>query len=45
MKNFALDRTTVLQPDADRTDGALDAAADGDVLRIYGALDLRAGGI
>jgi hypothetical protein len=37
MKNFALDRTTVLQPDADRMDGALDAAEDRDVLL---ALDL-----
>jgi hypothetical protein len=33
MKNVSLDRTTVLQSDADGTDGALDAAADCHVLR------------
>jgi hypothetical protein len=42
MKNIALDRTTVLQLHADSTDGALDAAADRDVLRNDAALDLRA---
>ena len=40
MKNVTLDRTTVLQLDADGTDGALDATADCDVLRNDGALDL-----
>jgi hypothetical protein len=42
MKNVALDRTTFLQLDADRTDGALHAAADCDVLRNDAALDLCA---
>src|SRR5262245_19799880 len=42
MKNIALDRPTVLQLDADGTDGALDAAADRDVLRNDAALDLGA---
>ena len=42
MKNVTLDRTTVLQLDADGTDGALDAAADCDVLRNDVALDLCA---
>src|SRR6266536_4297732 len=42
MKNVALDRPTVLQLDADGTDGALDAAADRDVLRNDAALDLCA---
>jgi len=42
MKNVALDRTTVLQLHADGTDGALDAAADCDVLRNDAALDLCA---
>src|SRR5262245_10404902 len=40
MKNITLDRTTVLQLDADGTDGALDAAADCDVPRSDPALDL-----
>jgi hypothetical protein len=40
MENVALDRTTVLQPDADGTNGALDAAADCHVLRKDAALDL-----
>src|SRR5262245_35816261 len=38
MENVTLDRTTVLQLDADGTDGALDATADCDVLRNDGAL-------
>src|SRR5262249_18937782 len=42
MKDVALDRPTVLQLDADGTDGALDAAADRDVLRDDAALDLGA---
>src|SRR6266404_6501508 len=42
MKNVTLDRATVLQLDADRTDSALDAAADCHVLRSDAALDLRA---
>src|SRR5215472_16011684 len=42
MKNIALHRPTVLQLDADGTDGALDAAADRDVLRDDAALDLGA---
>src|SRR5215472_9160977 len=42
MKNVTLDRPTVLQLDADGTDGALDAAADRDVLRNDAALDLCA---
>jgi hypothetical protein len=42
MKNITLDRTAVLQLDADGTDGALDAAADCDVLRNDAALDLCA---
>src|SRR6516162_4906052 len=40
VKNVTLDRATVLQFDADGTDGALDAAADCDVLRNDAALDL-----
>src|SRR6516165_8624143 len=40
MKNVTLDHTTVLQLDADSTDGALDAAADCHVLRNDAALDL-----
>src|SRR5215831_277593 len=42
MENVALDRPTVLQLDADGADGALDAAADRDVLRNDAALDLCA---
>ena len=42
MKNVTLDRTTVLQLDADGTDCALDAAADCHVLRNKAALDLCA---
>src|SRR5215468_10837673 len=42
MKNVTLDRPAVLQLDADGTDGALDAAADRDVLRNDAALDLCA---
>src|SRR5262245_12359140 len=42
MKNIALDRPAVLQLDAKGTDGALDAAADRDVLRNDAALDLCA---
>jgi integrase len=42
MKNVTFDRTTVLQLDADGTDGALDAAADCNVLRNDAALDLCA---
>src|SRR6516164_4277653 len=42
MKNVTLDRTTVLQLDADGTDGALDAAADCNALRNDVALDLCA---
>src|SRR5262245_27004939 len=42
MKNVTLNRTTVLQLDADGTDGALDATADCDVLRNDAALDLCA---
>ena len=42
MKNVTLDRTTVLQLDADGTDGALDVTADCDVLRNDAALDLCA---
>src|SRR5262245_21827252 len=42
MKNVTLDRPAVLQLDADGTDGALDAAADCDVLRNDAALDLCA---
>src|SRR5262245_17449783 len=42
MKNVTLDRTTVLQLDADGTDCALDAAADRHVLRNDAALDLCA---
>src|SRR5262249_8582237 len=40
MKNVTLDRTTVLQLDADGTDSALDAAADCHVLRNDVALAL-----
>jgi len=42
MKNVAFDDTTVLQPDADGLDSALDPAADYHVLRDDGALDLSA---
>src|SRR5262245_27794636 len=42
MENITLDRTAVLQLDADGTDRALDAAADRDVLRDDAALDLCA---
>src|SRR6266566_5769191 len=42
MKNVTFDRTTVLQLDADGTDGALDAAADCHVLRNDAALNLCA---
>ena len=42
MKNFTLDRATVLQLDADGSDSALDSAADRDALRNDGALDMRA---
>src|SRR5262245_7700300 len=42
MKNVTLDRTTVLQLDADGTDSALDAAADCNALRNDVALDLCA---
>src|SRR5215831_17184292 len=42
MKNVTLNRTTVLQLDADGTDGARDATADCDVLRNDAALDLCA---
>jgi hypothetical protein len=42
MKNVTLDRTTVLQLDADGTDGTLDVTADCDVLRNDTALDLCA---
>ena len=40
MKNITLDGTAVLQFDVDGTDGALDAAADCDVLRDDAAFDL-----
>src|SRR5262245_39047250 len=42
MENVTLDRTTVLQLYTDGTNGALDAAADCDVLRNDAALDLCA---
>jgi hypothetical protein len=42
MKNVTIDSTTVLELDADGTDGALDAAADCDVLGNDVALDLCA---
>src|SRR5262245_50177781 len=42
MKDVALDRTTVLQLDSDGTNGALDPAADCDVLRDDASLDLCA---
>src|SRR6266487_200666 len=42
MENVTLDRTPVLQLDADGTDRALDAAADGNVLHNDAALDLCA---
>src|SRR6516164_5803328 len=42
MKDVALDRTTVLQLDSDGTNGALDPAADCDVLRNDASLDLCA---
>ena len=41
-KNVTLNRTTVLQLDADGTNGALDPAADCDVLRDDASLDLCA---
>ena len=42
MKDVTLDRTTVLQLDADGTNGALDPAADCHVLRNDASLDLCA---
>src|SRR5437763_16662567 len=42
MKNITLDRTTVLQLDANGTDSVLDLATDCHVLRNDAALDLRA---
>ena len=42
MKNVTIDSTTVPELDADGTDGALDTAADGDVLGNDAALDLSA---
>jgi len=42
MKNVTLNGTTVLQLDPDGMDGALDAAADRDVLRNDAAFDLCA---
>ena len=39
MKNVSLDRATVLQLDADGTDGAFDVATDRDVLRKHAAID------
>ena len=42
MKNVTLDRTTVLQLDADGSDSALDTAADCHVLRNNTSLDLCA---
>jgi hypothetical protein len=42
MKNVTIDSTAVLELDADGTDGALDAAADCDVLGNNIALDLCA---
>src|ERR1700745_1801592 len=42
MKDVTLDRTTVLPLDPDGTNGALDPAADGDVLRNDASLDLCA---
>src|SRR6516164_7062435 len=39
MKNVSLDRTTVLQLDTHGTDGALNMAADRDVLRNHAAID------
>src|SRR6266568_9206342 len=42
MKNVTLDGTTALQPNADGTDRALDAAADGNVLGNDATLDLCA---
>ena len=42
MKNVTIDSTTVLELDADGTDGALDMAADDDVLGNDTALDLCA---
>jgi len=40
VKNVTLDRTTILQFDADCTDGALDVTTDCKVLRNDAALDL-----
>src|SRR6516162_7285013 len=42
MKNVSLDCTTVLQLYTHRTDGALNAAADCDILRNHAAIDRRA---
>jgi len=42
MKNVTLDRTTVIQLDADGTDSALDVAADCDVLRNNAPLERHA---
>ena len=42
MKNVTIDSTTVPELDADGADGALDTAADGDVLGNDAALDLSA---
>ena len=42
MKNVTFDRTTVLQLDADGTDGALDPASDCDALSNDVALDVCA---
>src|SRR4029077_21001038 len=42
VKNVTFDRATILQLDADGTDGALDAAADGDVLCNNVTFDLCA---
>ena len=39
MKNVSLDRTTVLQLYTHRTDGALNAAADCDILGNHAAID------
>src|SRR5262249_23355590 len=42
MKNVSLDRTTVLQLYTHRTDGALNVAADCDILGNHAAIDRRA---
>ena len=39
MKNVTLDRATVLQPDANGTDGALNAATDCNILGNHAAID------